>query len=81
MNVLRIIKDVMPMAYHPGAGKPPKGSPKAEKEPPFLKQQLSLDADAILNSLNKNCSFGCKKNSRGNIFCRKGYKLHLDVSA
>jgi hypothetical protein len=60
--------------------RPQKGSPKAEKEPSFLKHQLSLGADTILNSLNKNCSFGCKKNSQGNVFYWKEYKLHLDVS-
>jgi len=61
-------------------GRPPKGSPKVVKEPPELKKQLSLDAHTILNNLNKDCSFGCKKNSQGNIFYWKGYKLHLDVS-
>jgi hypothetical protein len=61
-------------------GRPPKGSPKAEKEPSQLKQQCSLDANAVLDNLNKDCSFGCKKNSQGNIFYWKGYKLHLDVS-
>jgi hypothetical protein len=61
-------------------GRPPKGSPKVEKEPSQLKQQCSLDPNAALNKLNKNCSFGCKKNSQGNVFYWKGYKLHLDVS-
>jgi hypothetical protein len=61
-------------------GRPPKGSPKVEKEPPQLKKQLSLDAHTILEGLNKDCSWGCKKNSQGNVFYWKGYKLHLDVS-
>jgi hypothetical protein len=61
-------------------GRPPKTSPKVEKEPPQLKQQISLDAHAVLNNLNKDCSFGCKKNSQGNISFWRGYKLHLDVS-
>ena len=61
-------------------GRPPKGSPKVEKEPSNLKKQLSLDAHTILHNLNKDCSFGCKKNSQGNVFFWKGYKLHLDVS-
>jgi hypothetical protein len=61
-------------------GRPLKGSPKVEKAPSLLKQQLSLDAQVILNRLNKDCSFGCKKNSQGKVFYWKGYKLHLDVS-
>jgi hypothetical protein len=61
-------------------GRPPKGSEKAEKKPEALKRQISLDPKTILNGLNKECSFGCKKNSQGNISYWKGYKLHLDVS-
>jgi hypothetical protein len=44
-------------------GRPPKTSPKAEKEPPQLKQQISLDAHAVLNNLNcrndGSCFIGC----------------------
>jgi hypothetical protein len=61
-------------------GRPPKGSPKAVKEPSELRKQYSKDATTILDNLNKGCSWGCKKNSEGNIFYWKGYKLHLDVS-
>jgi len=61
-------------------GRPPKGSPKAVKEAPPLKRQIALDAHTVLNGLNKDCSWGCKKNSQGNISYWKGYKLHLDVS-
>jgi len=61
-------------------GRPPKGSIKAEKEPSLLKKQMGLDAHVILNGLNKECSWGCKKNSQGNTSYWKGYKLHLDVS-
>jgi hypothetical protein len=51
-----------------------------EKEPSQLKQQLSLGVHTSLNTLNKDCSYGCKKNNQGNVFYWKGYKLHLDVS-
>jgi len=61
-------------------GRPPKGSPKPKKEVPELRKQFGKEASTILNSLNKECSWGCKKNSEGNIFYWKGYKLHLDVS-
>ncbi|MDR2897939.1 MAG: transposase [Spirochaetaceae bacterium] len=30
--------------------------------------------------LYTTCSWGCKKNSQGNVETTKGYKLHLDVS-
>ena len=61
-------------------GRPRKGTPKPEKEPPELRKQFSNDAKITLNSLDKDCSWGCKKNSEGNNFYWKGYKLHLDVS-
>jgi len=61
-------------------GRPPKGSPKPIKEPAELKKQFNKDANTILENLNKECSWGCKKKSEGNIFYWKGYKLHLDVS-
>jgi len=61
-------------------GRPPKGSQKPEKEVSELRKQFGKGADTILNSLNKECSWGCKKNSDGNISYWKGYKLHLDVS-
>jgi hypothetical protein len=61
-------------------GRPPKGSQKQEKEPPELKRQLAENANTIMNALNKDCAWGCKKNSQGNISYWKGYKLHLDVS-
>jgi hypothetical protein len=70
-------KDEKPMKKR---GRPPKGSPKPEKEQSELKKQISNDANTILNGLNKDCTWGCKKNSQGNVFYWKGYKLHLDVS-
>jgi len=61
-------------------GRPPKNAVKMPKEPTELEKQVLQDADASLEALNKNCAFGCKKNSQGNIETTKGYKLHLDVS-
>ena len=61
-------------------GRPPKGSQKPEKEQPELRKQIGRNANNVLNDLNKGCSWGCKKNSQGNVFYWKGYKLHLDVS-
>jgi hypothetical protein len=33
-----------------------------------------------IDGLNKNCAWGCKKNSQGNVMFWKGYKLHLDLT-
>ena len=61
-------------------GRPHKDAVKAPKEPTVLEKQILEDAAISLEKLNKNCAFGCKKNSQGNIETTKGYKLHLDVS-
>jgi hypothetical protein len=34
----------------------------------------------IAGSVNRECAWGCKKNSQGNMSYWKGYTLHLDVS-
>jgi hypothetical protein len=61
-------------------GRPHKNAVKTPKEPTELEKQVMEDAAASLEKLNKNCAFGCKKNSQGNVKTTKGYKLHLDVS-
>jgi hypothetical protein len=61
-------------------GRPPKGAEKQEKQPTEMETQITESPSASLAKLNKNCSFGCKKNSQGNVSFWKGYKLHLDVS-
>jgi len=61
-------------------GRPPKNAIKPPHEPTELEKQINEDANASIEKLNKNCAFGCKKNSQGNIETTKGYKLHLDVS-
>jgi hypothetical protein len=61
-------------------GRPPKTEEKHEKPPSEMEQQLTTDPYESLAKLNTTCSFGCKKNSQGNIAFWKGYKLHLDVS-
>jgi hypothetical protein len=33
-----------------------------------------------LEDIDKACSYGCKKNSQGNVWYWRGYKLHLDIS-
>jgi hypothetical protein len=48
--------------------------------PSDKEKQLTENASESLEKLNKHCSWGCKKNSQGNVFFWKGHKLHLDVS-
>jgi IS5 family transposase len=61
-------------------GRPAKNTPKPTVEPTVLEQQVDEDAAVSLDKLNKECVWGCKKNSQGHIHVWKGYKLHLDVS-
>ena len=61
-------------------GRPPKNAIKPPKELKELQKQTLEDAAVSIEKINKNCAFGCKKNSQGKIQTTKGYKLHLDVS-
>jgi transposase len=61
-------------------GRPPKDAEKVQKEPTELEKQVLEDAHVSLEKLNKNCAWGCKKNSQGNVEITNGYKLHLDAS-
>jgi hypothetical protein len=60
--------------------RPAKDSPKAPKEPTVIEKQVKRDAKTSLEGIDKECAWGCKKNSEGNVSFWKGYKLHLDVS-
>ena len=42
--------------------------------------QCTQDPHMSLAALETQCSYGCKKNSQGNVWFWKGYKLHLDVT-
>ncbi|MDR2740612.1 MAG: transposase, partial [Treponema sp.] len=61
-------------------GRPAKNSPKVPKEPRAIEKQRTQDAKTSLESIDRECAWGCKKNSEGNVSFWKGYKLHLDVS-
>ena len=65
---------------HKKRGRPPKIAVKQEKQPTEMEKQINATPEESLDALNKNCSFGCKKNSQGNVSFWKGYKLHLDIS-
>jgi transposase len=61
-------------------GRPRKDEERPPKERKRLDRQLSLPSGGALKELNKECTWGCKKNSQGNVQFWKGYKLHLDVT-
>jgi IS5 family transposase len=61
-------------------GRPAKNSPKAPKEPAIIEKQSAQDAKTPLEGIDRECAWGCRKNSEGNVSFRKGYKLHRDVS-
>ncbi|MCL2318802.1 MAG: transposase [Treponema sp.] len=60
-------------------GRPRKNTIKPPKEASELEKQITEDAATALDTINKNCAWGCKKNSQGKVETTKGYKLHLDV--
>jgi hypothetical protein len=62
------------------ARKPAKNTPKAPKEPTVIEKQTKQDAKTSLEGIDRECAWGCKRNSEGNVSFRKGYKLHLGVS-
>ena len=60
-------------------GRPRKDEVRPPKEPSTLELQAVQSARNSLSKLQKNCAWGCKKNSQGKVSYWKGYKLHLDV--
>jgi hypothetical protein len=71
-------KDVKP------AVKRCRGRPRKEEQRPRrkkrLEKQISAGSAESIKELDTQCSWGCKKNSQGNVSFWKGYKLHLDVT-
>ena len=61
-------------------GRPKKGEVRPPKAAPVVAQQVTMSLEESLSTLEKRCSWGCKKNSQGNLWYWKGYKVHLDVT-
>jgi IS5 family transposase len=78
----KVVKKAEEKAPEPAKkrGRPAKDAPKAPKEPTVIEKQAKQDAKTSLEGIDKECAWGCKKNSEGNVSFWKGYKLHLDVS-
>lgn len=60
-------------------GRPKKGQGQ-EKQPGVLEMQVAQTPEQALARLDRECGWGCKRNSQGNVSFWKGYKLHLDVT-
>lgn len=71
--------DVMPQKTKYKRGRPRKDEVRPPKEPTTLELQVGQSARNSLSKLQKDCAWGCKKNSQGKVSYWKGYKLHLDV--
>jgi hypothetical protein len=61
-------------------GRPRKDERRPPKEKKRLERQMSMSSGSALRELDKECTWGCKQNSQGNVQFWKGYKLHLDVT-
>lgn len=61
-------------------GRPRKGEVRIPAEPKRVAQQLKQSPNKSLSQLEKECGWGCKKNSQGKVQYTKGFKLHLDVT-
>lgn len=72
--------DVKVQKKHHKRGRPRKGEIRHPKEPSVLELQTGRSARNSLSKLQKDCAWGCKKNSQGKVSYWKGYKLHLDVT-
>lgn len=72
-------KDVKP-AKPRKRGRPKKGETRATKKQRRLIRQRSMSSGKALRELDTACTWGCKRNSQGNVQFWKGYKLHLDVT-
>ncbi len=61
-------------------GRPRKDEVREPKMEKRMKRQLRQSSGKSLRELDKECAWGCKKNSQGNPQYWKGYKIHLDVT-
>lgn len=63
-------------------GRPKKGEqrPESSRRGAVLKRQAQQSLEQSLAELPTQCSYGCKKDSKGVAYFWRGYKLHLDVS-
>ena len=61
-------------------GRPRKDEIVPSKEEKRLSKQVRQKPGKAFKELNKRCAWGGKRNSQGNNYYWKGYKLHLDVT-
>jgi hypothetical protein len=61
-------------------GRPKKGETRLPPPENKLEKQVKQSAKESIKELDTSCTYGCKKNSQGNVYFWKGYKLSLDIS-
>jgi hypothetical protein len=61
-------------------GRPKKGETRLPPPENTLEKQVKQSAEESIKDLDTCCAYGCKKNSQGNVYFWKGYKLSLDIS-
>ncbi len=61
-------------------GRPCKGEIRPAKEEKRIKKHYRMKPGKSFQGIEKECAWGCKKNSQANVMYWKGYKLHLDAT-
>ena len=63
-----------------GPGRPKKGEEPPPKEPKRLERQRTMGIKEMQEDLPKDCTVGCKRNSKGHTHSWVGFKLHVDAA-
>lgn len=63
-----------------GPGRPKKGEEPPPKEPKRLERQRTIGPEEMQEDLPKDCTVGCKRNSKGYTHSWVGFKLHVDAA-
>ncbi|MCP3921651.1 MAG: transposase [Desulfobacterales bacterium] len=61
-------------------GRPRKGEIRPAKEKKRIEKHYKMKPGKAFKGIEKECAWGCKKNSQANTMYWKGYKLHLDTT-
>jgi transposase len=76
----KVVKKTVEKKEKKRRGRPKKGEIRLEMPEKRIEKQIHETPEASLKEIDTACSYGCKKNSQGNIHFWHGYKLHLDIS-
>jgi transposase len=76
----KIVKKAVEKRGKRRRGRPKKGEIRCIAPESRIEKQVHESPEVSLKEIDTACSYGCKKNSQGNIHFWHGYKLHLDIS-